>query len=253
MTALLDVMAVRATGDPGLPWWSAALPDPASRRRGATCSWWAGAREESPRPSPPRARDAACASSRRRTGSAVSSPPRASPRWTSTSTSSASGNAKLLRPARGHPRSLPPPVPALAAAPHANPGRCWVTRLAFEPRVAVDALHAMAQPFVESGRLAILTRTKAASAQVGADRVESVLAVNLDDRRWTRFRRGHRDRRDGAGRSPPSGGRGVRRRRGEHGRHGRAARPAIRAQATLRPEPHLHLRARAHGAGPSVT
>jgi hypothetical protein len=86
---------------------------------------------------------------------------------------------------RAHYRRL---SPALAAEPHANPGRCWVTRLAFEPRVAVDALHAMAQPIVQSGRLAILTRTKAASAQVKADRVESVLAVNLDDRRWMRFR-----------------------------------------------------------------
>ena len=86
---------------------------------------------------------------------------------------------------RAHYRRL---SPALAAEPHANPGRCWVTRLAFEPQVAVDVLHAMAQPLIESRRLSILTRTKAASAQVGADRVESVLAVNLDDRRWMRFR-----------------------------------------------------------------
>ena len=46
----------------------------------------------------------------------------------------------------------------------------------------------MARPFVESGRLAILTRTKVASGQTEADRVESVLAVNLDDRRWLRIR-----------------------------------------------------------------
>src|SRR6266567_1445281 len=92
----------------------------------------------------------------------------------------------VLREAiRGHYRRV---SPALAVRPHANPGNCWVTRLAFEPRVAVDVLHAMAQPFVESGRLAILTRTKAASAQVSADRIESVLAANLDDRRWRRFR-----------------------------------------------------------------
>jgi hypothetical protein len=86
---------------------------------------------------------------------------------------------------RDHYRRL---SPVLAARPHPNPGNCWVTRLAFEPRVAVDVLHAMAQPFVESRRLAILARTKVASAQVSADRVESVLAVNLDDRRWLRFR-----------------------------------------------------------------
>jgi hypothetical protein len=78
--------------------------------------------------------------------------------------------------------------PVLAAQPHPNPGACWVTRLAFEPRVALDALSAMALPFVESGRLTILTRTKASSAHVKADRVESVLAINLDSRRRTRIR-----------------------------------------------------------------
>src|SRR2546427_732065 len=57
-----------------------------------------------------------------------------------------------------------------------------------EPRVAVDALHSMAQPLVESGRLRILTRAKAARAEVTADRVERVLAVDLDTRRWTRIR-----------------------------------------------------------------
>jgi hypothetical protein len=86
---------------------------------------------------------------------------------------------------RDHYRRL---SPALAAQPHPNPGSCWVTRLAFEPRIAVDALHAMARPFVQAGRLTILTRTKAAAAETKADRVESVLAVNLDERRWTRFR-----------------------------------------------------------------
>ncbi len=86
---------------------------------------------------------------------------------------------------RDHYRHL---SPTLAAQPHPNPGTCWVTRLAFEPRVAVDALSAMARPFVEAGRLMILTRTKAASVHVKADRVESVLAINLDDRRWTRIR-----------------------------------------------------------------
>jgi hypothetical protein len=53
--------------------------------------------------------------------------------------------------------------------------------------VALDALNAMAQPFVDSGRLVIFMRTKAASVQVNADRIESVLAMNLDDRGWMRF------------------------------------------------------------------
>ena len=151
---------------------------------------------------------------------------------------------------RAHYRRL---SPALAAQPHPNPGSCWVTRLAFEPRVAVDALQAMAQPFVDSGRLDIFTRTKAASAQVKADRIESVLAVNLDDRRWTTRPAAHRHRRDRAGRSPAARRRGVRRRRGDQGRDRRAACPASRAQAPLRAELHLHVRARAHDRRASAT
>src|SRR2546422_9118742 len=58
--------------------------------------------------------------------------------------------------------------PALAAQPHPNPGACWVTRLAFEPRVAVVALSAMARPFVQARRLALLTRPNAAHAHVQA-------------------------------------------------------------------------------------
>jgi hypothetical protein len=87
--------------------------------------------------------------------------------------------------ARDHYRRL---SPTLAAEPHPNPGRCWVTRLAFEPRVALTVLSAMAAPEVEAGRLRILMRTKAARAEVDGDRVRAVLAVHLDDRRWLRAR-----------------------------------------------------------------
>ncbi len=86
---------------------------------------------------------------------------------------------------RDHYRRL---SPALASAKHPNPGSCWVTRLAFEPRVAVQALLGMAAPHVDAGRLEILARAKAVRAEVSRDRIESVLAVNLDDRRWTRIR-----------------------------------------------------------------
>ncbi|MBI4637953.1 MAG: FAD-dependent oxidoreductase [Candidatus Rokubacteria bacterium] len=78
--------------------------------------------------------------------------------------------------------------PTLAAAAHPNPGNCWVTRLAFEPQVALAVLEGMARPFVESGRLRIDRRTKAWSADVAGDRIRTVLAVHLDHRRWTSFR-----------------------------------------------------------------
>jgi hypothetical protein len=86
---------------------------------------------------------------------------------------------------RDHYRRL---SPILAATAHPNPGSCWVTQLAFEPRVALEALAAMAAPHRERGRLRILTRTKAARAEVAGDRIESVLAVHLDERRWMRIR-----------------------------------------------------------------
>src|SRR5262245_61179012 len=72
---------------------------------------------------------------------------------------------------RAHYRRL---SPSLAAQPQPNPGTCWVTRLAFEPRVALAALEAMARPSVAAGQLRLLTRTKIARAEVAADRIEHV-------------------------------------------------------------------------------
>jgi hypothetical protein len=86
---------------------------------------------------------------------------------------------------RRHYRAL---SPALAGQPHPNPGNCWVTRLAFEPRVALDALLAMAAPHIDAGRLRIATRTRVVSAEVAHRRIASVLAVGLDEPRWLRVR-----------------------------------------------------------------
>src|SRR5262249_48398516 len=86
---------------------------------------------------------------------------------------------------RNHYRRL---SPALAAEAHPNPGRCWVTRLALEPRAAVGVVETVAPPHGESGRLTIWRRTKVTSAEIAGNRVESVLAAHLDDRRWLRIR-----------------------------------------------------------------
>jgi glycine/D-amino acid oxidase-like deaminating enzyme len=43
-----------------------------------------------------------------------------------------------------------------------NPGNCWVTRLAFEPAVAVGVIEAMLRPHVEAGFLTIHRRMKSA-------------------------------------------------------------------------------------------
>ena len=69
-----------------------------------------------------------------------------------------------------------------------NPGNCWVTRLAFEPRVAVGVLDRMLQPHVDSGRLTVLRRTKLVAATVDGDRVAEVVAMGLENGRLVRFR-----------------------------------------------------------------
>src|SRR5262245_46535508 len=39
--------------------------------------------------------------------------------------------------------------------PHFNPGNCWVTRVAFEPKVAVAAMMTLLQPQIDAGRLTL--------------------------------------------------------------------------------------------------
>jgi len=68
-----------------------------------------------------------------------------------------------------------------------NPGACWVTRLAFEPCVAVDVIEHMLRPHVESGRLSIHRRMKTVAATTEDDRIKEVLAMGLDDGRCARF------------------------------------------------------------------
>ena len=68
-----------------------------------------------------------------------------------------------------------------------NPGNCWVTRLAFEPKVAVTAMMALLQPHIDAGRLTLHLRSKPAAAQVEGDRIISVTAVDLEHGGAVRF------------------------------------------------------------------
>jgi hypothetical protein len=70
----------------------------------------------------------------------------------------------------------------------ANPGHCWVTRLAFEPRIAVDVIEAMLAPHLQSGRLSIHRRTKTVGVTTDGDRITELLAMGLDDGRFMRWR-----------------------------------------------------------------
>jgi hypothetical protein len=64
----------------------------------------------------------------------------------------------------------------------ANPGNCWVTRLAFEPRVAVGILDRMLSA------VQVFRRTKAVSVTTEGNRITEVVAMNLDDGRLLSFR-----------------------------------------------------------------
>lgn len=73
----------------------------------------------------------------------------------------------------------------LAADPAAldpfNPGNCWVSRLAFEPRLAVETMEALLRPHREAGRLHLLLRNKVFAVETDGDRIDSLTALSLAD------------------------------------------------------------------------
>jgi FAD dependent oxidoreductase len=64
--------------------------------------------------------------------------------------------------------------------PHFNPGNCWVTRVAFEPKVAVAAMMRMLQPHIDAGQVTLHLRTKVAAGHVDDNRIIAVTAIDLD-------------------------------------------------------------------------
>ena len=77
-------------------------------------------------------------------------------------------------------RHYPLTEPARAVQ-YFNPGNATVSRIAHEPRVSLAVLEAMLAPYASSGRLTVLLRHVAVSADVERDRVRAVAARNLDD------------------------------------------------------------------------
>ena len=63
-----------------------------------------------------------------------------------------------------------------------NPGNCWVTRLAFEPRVAVRVIDEMLPSGVQ-----VFKRMKAVAVGTESNRIASVLCLGLDDLQRVRF------------------------------------------------------------------
>jgi len=77
---------------------------------------------------------------------------------------------------------------AAGRQPHFNPGNCWVTRVAFEPKVAVAAIASMLEPYVRTGLLTIHPRTKVAEVETKDDVIVSATAISLEGGETLRFR-----------------------------------------------------------------
>lgn len=71
-------------------------------------------------------------------------------------------------------------LPAAAASPALNPGNCWVSRLAFEPRAALAVIAERLAPYEQGGQLVVLTRHKPLRAERAGRRVLSVDLLDLE-------------------------------------------------------------------------
>lgn len=69
-----------------------------------------------------------------------------------------------------------------------NPGSCWVSRLSFEPKVAVATMAEMIRPAVADGSLSIYLRTKPVAVHMASKKIRSVTAVNVDSGETIEFR-----------------------------------------------------------------
>lgn len=73
-------------------------------------------------------------------------------------------------------------------SPYIDPGDCWVSRLAFEPKVALEQLGKLLSPYVESQQLKILTRHAPAFIRKSRGRITALQCADLDSKKLTEFR-----------------------------------------------------------------
>ncbi|MBN1540534.1 FAD-dependent oxidoreductase [candidate division KSB1 bacterium] len=59
-----------------------------------------------------------------------------------------------------------------------NPGNCWVSRLAFEPRVGLLILHELLQPFLSSEQLRLFTHTRVTRLDRKDDTIRRAVALH---------------------------------------------------------------------------
>ncbi|MGA7952739.1 MAG: FAD-dependent oxidoreductase [Gloeobacterales cyanobacterium] len=58
-----------------------------------------------------------------------------------------------------------------------NPGKCWVSQLCFSPKVGVQVLEEMLEPYQRSGQLVVFTNTVVQDLEVNAHQIRSVTAI----------------------------------------------------------------------------
>lgn len=64
--------------------------------------------------------------------------------------------------------------------PYLDPGNCWVSRIAFEPKVGIKVLSDTLSPFIKSGLLRIFLRTAAVQTRIEEQKISAVQCVDLD-------------------------------------------------------------------------
>ena len=73
-----------------------------------------------------------------------------------------------------------PLTDAARAQKYFNPGRCWVSAIGGEPRVALAVLYEMLAPYLGNGQVQILLQHKAVAAAANGDRVEAIRVRDLE-------------------------------------------------------------------------
>ncbi|MCC6263665.1 MAG: FAD-dependent oxidoreductase [Bryobacterales bacterium] len=81
---------------------------------------------------------------------------------------------------RAYYRSHYPLTADARATPFLNPGNGSVSRIAHEPRVSLEVLEAMLQPYLSSGQLTLLLRHQPLRAEVAGNRIRRVTLRALD-------------------------------------------------------------------------
>ncbi|MBX9686030.1 MAG: FAD-dependent oxidoreductase, partial [Candidatus Obscuribacterales bacterium] len=103
--------------------------------------------------------------------------------------SGATRSYKAFRNAiRAHYRALGAVDGAARFEPYLDPGNCWVSRLAFEPKVAVKILADLLKPYIEAGNLELFMRSQAFSIRKSEQKIKAVQCIDLDSAKVIEFR-----------------------------------------------------------------